>query len=257
MVPLKEYKTLWWCGETPNLDDTHPQTSRLSWKLLQPWTCKPPEAKACHPSLLQHVTALRLQPFQLLPGSSSPGHVWAVSGHVSKRFFWDPQIACKSAAMESTGAVPPSSGLLFLSKKFGGDNVWSSNVKQSLIERGVKVGKLLFLHVNLAVLSVRRLGPCWSQNHEQHQLDVPKCQNTEDQECPVRSTCLLTFMHHGCLQFCSPKHNRKNCFLAKQPTFTTYQSFTNKMVLHGSCQPFNPSIFRPQPLYSDVSHTPW
>lgn len=49
----------------------------------------------------------------------------------------------------------------------------------------------MFLHVNLAVLSVCRLGPCWSQNHEQHQLDVPKFQNTEDQECPVRSTCLL------------------------------------------------------------------
>lgn len=119
-------------------------------------------------------------------------------------------------------------------------------------------GKLLFLHVNLAVLSVRRLGPCWSQNHEQHQLDVPKFQNTEDQECPVRSTCLLHIHAPRVSPVLRPNGiTATNSFLAKQPTFTTYQSFTNKMVLHGSCQQFNPSTFRPQPLYSDVSHTPW
>ena len=117
---------------------------------------------------------------------------------------------------------------------------------------------MLFLHVNLAVLSVRRLGPCWSQNHEQHQLDVPKFQNTEDQECPVRSTYLLHIHAPRVSPVLRPRGiTRKNGFLTKQPTFTTYQSFTNKMVLHGSCQPFNPSTFRPQPLYSDVSHTPW
>ena len=168
-----------------------------------------PEAKACHPSLLQHVTALRLQPFQLLPGSSSPGRFRQFrASRLRWRFLGDPPIACKSAAMESTGAVPPSSDLLFLSKKFGGDNVWSSNVKWSLIERGVKVLPILWK----IVVSTCQLGCLVSASPRALLEPAPW---TESTGCSQHSKTLriknaqsvplvcCTFMHHGCLQFCA------------------------------------------------------